>query len=333
MALTMGFSWRQWWTEEPSSLDTMGYGIWTYGWWWLWWWRSGPNNCWLPPSSSLPSSSWSSRILRPPESWIMRRNAGSRDHVVLTQRTSWQLGFLAGCQTSHLERLTQRNDYLMLKSMFCMFQLPIGISDPTMWMAELPKAARTPGPLRNWKYFGWLHSNLMASWKLGDEPPQLVFFSVSCFGTKNFSASQTLAVIAPAFTGPGTIFCNVAGWNIPYQWRFIAGKFMYKLGNCDGLLPESTPQIVVFIGKTMLNKWNPGMGVPNCQTNPNGWKMNKTLRKHYVLRNLEQRANSPLVAPRLGVHAGSASRPASWKHGHQQLTVFCSQNNPVPWTA
>ena len=178
MALTMGFSWRQWWTEEPSSLDTMGYGIWTYGWWWLlWWWRSGPNNCWLPPSSSLPSSSWSSHILRPPESWIMRRNAGSRDHVVLTQRTSWQLGFLAGCQTSHLERLTQRNDYLMLKSMFCMFQLPIGISDPTMWMAELPKAARTPGPLRNWRYFGWLHSNLMASWKLGDEPPQLVFTS------------------------------------------------------------------------------------------------------------------------------------------------------------
>ena len=180
----------------------------------------------------------------------------------------------------------------------------------------------------------------------------LVFISVSYFGTKNFPASRTLAVIAPAFTGPGTFFATwkmdeivcihgvyplviKRGWlENPLSMKvYSAGKFMYKLDNCDGSLPESTPQIVVFIGKMMLNKWNPGMGVPNCQTNPNGWKMNKTLRKHYVLRNLEQRANSPLAAPRLGVHAGSASRPASWKHGHQQLTVFCRQNNAVLWTA
>ena len=36
-----------------------------------------------------------------------------------------------------------------------------------------------------------------------------------------------------------------------------------------------------------------GMGVANCQTKPKRWKMNETLRNHYILRNLEQRANGP----------------------------------------
>lgn len=158
----------------------------------------------------------------------MRRNAGSRDHVVLTQRTSWQLGFLAGCQTSHLERLTQRNDYLMLKSMFCMFQLPIGISDPTVWMAELPKAARTPGPLRNWTYFGWLHSSLMASY--GSWVMNLHSSSFSVYFSQLLWYKKLPSIPDPrgdrsSFYRPWHIFCNVKnGWNRLYTWGIPSGN-------------------------------------------------------------------------------------------------------------